>query len=201
MSDPELLIEQQLDDLLAQPDFDGMDPRIFQRADKQINLKHHYIRSRLIEIYGPHGWSEEDLELKCIRDHRDERSGETIVAYMARQRLTVYPAGGDPRSFDGGGAWGTAMGGGGQNGTGRTVWDMHSDALNGARSVAFCRAAKSLGPQFGLSFYDDDPTAFQVRYCLPRDIQRQLAEERNKAEQLELKGHFTTDPDSETLSH
>lgn len=50
------------------------------------------------------------------------------------------------------------------------LWDMQSDAMNGALSVAFLRATKNLGNAFGQSLYDDeDPAAgrVRVRHFLP----------------------------------
>lgn len=182
MDNSERLFEQQVDELLKPFDPFGNDElveAIVKRdTDRQINLHHAYIRARLIEIFGPFGWGEQDLELTRV-GQGEELNKRMSVAYMARQRLIIRNPDGSVRTFfDGAGAWGTQR----EIGDNKSLWDLHSDCMNGARSVAFCRAAKNLGTQFGLSFYTDDRETIRVRYSLPRDILRQ----EDTPEQLDL---------------
>lgn len=197
MHNLEQLIEWQQEELHKPFDFQNTAEHVIERvSDKQINLRQEYVRARLIEIYGHHGWSEQDLELSEVENSKDEQ-GFYTVAYRARQRLIVYPPElkGGSRSFDGAGAWGRAS----SKANRVSVWELHSDVINGARSVAFCRAAKSLGTQFGLSFYSNDATAFKVRYSLPLRFLKEQAEMNTKAEQLDLTSQRVPDPDEDDL--
>ncbi len=139
-----------------------------EEKDGQYRLRHRYIRARLTQIYGFNGWGEQDLELTLIHENTDKSTGETVVASRARQRLIIRNPDGSVRtSYDGAGSWGTAA----TRSKRAAVWEIHSDAMNGARSVAFCRAAMSLGQQFGLSLYTEngahDQGEFTVGYSLP----------------------------------
>jgi hypothetical protein len=149
---------------LLHPLEDG--PHIQQDASGKRRLRHEYIRARLIQIFGFNGWGEQDLELTPIYEGK-EKTGWVTVAYRARQRLIIRNPDGSVRTFfDGAGAWGSAS----SNSNRLTLWEVHSDAMNGARSVAFCRAAMSLGTQFGLSLYAEHPETAIVGYSLPHQV-------------------------------
>jgi hypothetical protein len=195
MNDPGKLTQRQYEELLKpfeQFENDDLIEAITKRDnDRQINLHHTYIRARLIEIFGPFGWGEQDLELTEVGQGR-ELNNNMAVAYRARQRLIIRNSDGSVRTFfDGAGAWGTQR----EIHNPKSLWDLHSDCMNGARSVAFCRAAKNLGTQFGLSFYTDDRETIKVRYSLPHRILQEQAEMDAKAEQLDLDEHYTPNPD------
>lgn len=136
-----------------------------RESDGQRQLPHHYVRGRLQEIFGPLGWSEQTLELSEIPLGNSDIY--KAVAYRAQVRVIVRNPDGTPGAFwDGAGAWGIER----KKDNPQPVWEMHSDARNGALSVAFCRATKNLGNAFGLALYDDeDPTAgrVRVRHFLP----------------------------------
>lgn len=147
----------QIHELIQPMDAESVD--LFRRAsDNQVNLRHEHVRRRLIEIYGFDGWGEQHLGHEKIHESKS-REGFYTVAYTAQVRLILrFPDGSVRTFFDGAGAWGRSA----DDKNRINVWDLHSDALNGARSVAFCRAAKSLGPQFGLGLYSKDPENFTV---------------------------------------
>jgi hypothetical protein len=200
MDTPERLIERQIEsrqieELLKPFETFGNDDLIEaivkRDNDKQINLHHAYLRARLIEIFGPFGWGEQDLELTRV-GQGEEQYGNMAIAYRARQRLIIRKPDGSVRTFfDGAGAWGTQR----EVRDQKSLWDLHSDCMNGARSVAFARAAKNLGTQFGLSFYTDDRESIKVRYSLPHQILQEQEEMDMKPDQLELNDSFTPDPD------
>lgn len=155
-------------------------------TDQQINLHHAYLRARLNEIFGFLGWGEQDLELTQI-GQGEELDKRMSVAYRARQRLIIRNPDGSVRTFyDGAGAWGTRR----EIGSHKSLWDLHSDCMNGARSVAFARAAKNLGTQFGLSFYTDDRESIEVRYSIPHQIVQLHDEMGANADQLPLDGNI-----------
>jgi hypothetical protein len=148
------------------------------RKDNQRNLRHEYVRLRLNEIFGHTGWSEQNLELveieKCV-----DKEGWWTYAYRARQRLIIHRPDGD-RTYDGAGAWGTRA----SFVNKLEKWEVCSDAMNGAQSIALCRATKSLGTQFGLALYADDPEAFPARHSLP--YEEYLHQHSDNIEQPEL---------------
>lgn len=144
-------------------------PHIEERGGKKW-LRHEYIRARLNEICGPFGWGEQDLiRPNRIYDEVERRGKEEyrVVAYEAWQRLILRRSDGAVQTFyDGYGIWGASFSMGKQ----MTIWDMYSDVANGARSVALCRAAMSLGESFGLSFYADGLETSKVRFSLPHGV-------------------------------
>lgn len=153
---------------LSKPlDTDGIGEHIRVRKDDQKNLRHEYIRLRLNEIYGHNGWSEQNLELEEI-ERNVNKEGWWTFAYRARQRLIIHHPDGD-RTYDGAGAWGKQA----NFVNCLEKWEVCSDAMNGAQSIALCRAAKSLGTQFGLSFYADNPSEFQMQESLPHQAFRE----------------------------
>lgn len=158
----------------------------------KLRLRHEYIRARLTQIFGFNGWGEQNL--KAWEVHRStDRTGETVVAYGAQQRLILRNDDGSVRNFfDGTGAWGLA-------GKGIPVWEMHSDAMNGACSVALCRAVMNLGPQFGLSLYAEDPATAVVGYSLPHQPLSHLygAKDADDGTPDEGSMQYTEDPDKE----
>lgn len=153
---------------LSKPlDIDGIHEHIRVRKDNQRNFRHEYVRLRLSEIYGHNGWSEQNLELEEIERNVD-KEGWWTFAYRARQRLIIHHPEGD-RTYDGAGAWGTRA----SFVKCLEKWEVCSDAMNGAQSIALCRAAKSLGTQFGLSFYADNPAEFVMGESLPQQALRE----------------------------
>jgi hypothetical protein len=132
-------------------------------SDGQKLVPHEYVRARLSEIFGPLGWSEQTLELTEVGSST-ERNGSMYVAYRARVRVIIRNNDGTPGAFwDGAGSWGTSRGARDP----KSLAELHSDSMNGALSVAFLRATKNLGPQFGLSLYSQDRPVFNPRYYLP----------------------------------
>jgi hypothetical protein len=141
-------------------------PHLLREKSGKLRLHHAYIRARLTQIFGFNGWGEQNLGLNKIVDESD-RHGERLVAYAAQIRLIIRNDDGSVRNFfDGAGAWGVAC----PHDRRAIIWEMHSDAMNGASTVALCRAVINLGEQFGLSIYStngDDPYRFGVGYSLP----------------------------------
>lgn len=139
------------------------------QPDGLSRLKQHDVRRRLTQIFGPTGWGEENLSLRCISSTKDERSGLTVIIYEARVRLHIRDGrGGSLTFFDGVGIFdGTQRPV--KRGTLETVVQAHHNVANAACSAAFVRAASSLGDQFGLSFYgeDHDPRHSYVGHSLP----------------------------------
>lgn len=137
------------------------DPSIIEtrKSDEQQVVPHDYVRGRLSEIFGPLGWSEQTLELTEVPTGDDGRADSRFIAYRARVRVTIHPHGKPVAYWDGAGAWGQgrSVRDKTQNQTHTAIWDLHSDCMNGALSVAFLRATKNLGNQFGLCLYSSDP--------------------------------------------
>jgi hypothetical protein len=156
------LSDAQIQALLEPFDYGGIVEK--RESDGQLLVRHEYARARLSEIFGPLGWSEQTLELTEVPTGDDGQSVNKYVAYRARVRVTIHPNGAPAAYWDGAGAWGQ----------GRDVrekktyiWDLHSDCMNGALSVAFLRATKNLGAQFGLPLYSQDRPVFNARFYLP----------------------------------
>ena len=137
------------------------------RSDGQKRVSHEFVRHLLNKIYGHHGWSEVNLELREIVNARD-KLGFYSIGYMARQRLTIHTVQGD-RFYDGAGAWGCTA----DDKNRMPLWDLVSDAANGAQSVALSRATKSLGTRFGLALYADNPDTFPTGHSLPHQALRE----------------------------
>lgn len=132
-------------------------------SDGQKMVRHEYVRARLTEIFGPLGWCEQTLELTEVGTS-SERNGSMYVAYRARVRVIIRNPDGTPGAFwDGAGSWGVSRGARDP----KSLAELHSDCMNGALSVAFLRATKNLGPQFGLPLYSEDRPVFNPRYYLP----------------------------------
>lgn len=129
-------------------------------------LKQEDVRRRLTQIFGPTGWGEENLSLRCISSNKDERSGLTVIIYEARVRLHIRDGhGGSLTFFDGVGIFdGTQRPV--KRGVLETVVQAHHNVANAACSAAFVRAAASLGDQFGLSLYSDNPGQPYVGHTL-----------------------------------
>jgi hypothetical protein len=173
MREPDRLSDAQIEELLKPLDAAVIRQR---KSDEQDILPHEYVRARLSEIFGPLGWSEQTLELTqvfagpndmAVTRHPGDAASTRYVAYRARVRVIIHNPDGSTRAFwDGAGAWG--QGRSMRNDSNR-IWDLHSDCMNGALSVAFLRATKSLGNQFGLCLYskEEDRERFQVRHYLP----------------------------------
>lgn len=163
-----------------------------RKSDGQKIVPHEYVRARLSEVFGPLGWSEQTLELTEVPTGDDGKHDSRYVAYRARVRVTVHPHGTPVAYWDGAGAWGQGRTMRGHDKT--AIWDLHSDCMNGALSVAFLRATKNLGPQFGLPLYSDGRPIFTPRFYLPY-----LADDPEKEEKPpELP---ILDPDQETGDH
>lgn len=173
---------------LSKPlDISTITEHIKKRGDGQINLRHEYVRHLLNYFYGHHGWSEENLELREVINIKD-RQGWYSIGYMARQRLIIHMKGEPDRVYDGAGAWGQTA-----DSVNRTpVWDLVSDVVNGAQSVALCRAAKSLGTRFGLAFYADNPDKFPTVHSLPHQALRARLDAEAEPE---VPTQYTIDPD------
>ena len=143
-------------------------PHLLREKSGKLRLHHGYIRARLTQIFGFNGWGEQTLSLNRLRDDVD-KSGEIVVAYAAQVRLIIRNDDGSVRNFsDGAGAWGVAHQG--SKTAPPPIWEMHSDAMNGALTVGLCRAVINFGEQFGLSIYrtnGEEPVAFAVGYSLP----------------------------------
>lgn len=156
----------QVEALLKPYDFNLTELR---QSDGQKIVPHEWVRARLTEIFGPTGWSEQILELREIDLGRDfgrnfKEAGYVAVAYTSQVRVTIRNPDGSLATFwDGAGAWGVER----DDKSRIPIWEMHSDCRNGALSVAFLRATKNLGPQFGLSLYSQDRPSFNPRYYLP----------------------------------
>ena len=131
------LSHAQIQELLKPFDDRIVEPR---KSDGQKVVPHDYVRGRLSEIFGPLGWSEQQLELTQvatgadgIADARyvDSDSVMRYIAYRARVRLIIHNPDGSTRTFwDGAGAWG--QGRTVRDNDQRAIWDLHSDAMNGA---------------------------------------------------------------------
>jgi len=103
---------------------------------------HHAIREAN-RIFGFDGWSSETVDIKLIVD----RGGDyTIVAYMARVRITVYAG---ERTL-------IREGVGTGHGKDRDAGQAHEKAAKEAESDAQKRALRHFGDQFGLALYDKD---------------------------------------------
>lgn len=179
------LSKKQINRLLAFFDYDIVENR---KSDGQRQLPHQYVRAALSEIFGPLGWSEQTISLTEINLGRQD--GFAAVAYKAQVRLLVHPNGPPGAFWDGGGAWGLQR----SDRTPEPVWEMHSDCMNGALSVALCRATKNLGNAFGLSLYDEPDDGYtRVRRFLPY--------EEDDPEPDKEPTQYTLDPDQETGDH
>lgn len=162
-------------------------------SDGQRILPHHWVRARLSEIFGPLGWSEQTLELTEVPAGDGGRL--KFLAYRARVRVIIRNPDGSPGAFwDGSGAWGQGRD---LREAGPTaIWDLHSDCMNGALSVAFLRATKNLGNAFGLSLYDDDaPDAGRVR------VRHFLPYAADETEEEKEPTQYTLDLDEEAGDH
>lgn len=195
MSDNHALKDEQIKELLEPFDLNIVGHR---ESDSQLVVPHDYVRGRLSEIFGPLGWSEQTLELTEVPTGDDGRADSRYVAYRARVRVIIRNPDGTPGAFwDGAGAWGQ----------GRTmrdkaktaIWDLHSDCMNGALSVAFLRATKNLGNQFGLCLYgpDREHPGFTVRYFLTHPIPHEYPAGDTDGTQPELDMGYTQDPETE----
>jgi hypothetical protein len=166
-----------------------------RESDNQLIVPHDYVRARLSEIFGPLGWSEQTLELTEVPTGDDGKSFNRYVAYRARVRIIIRNPDGTPGAFwDGAGAWGQ-----GREARDKTaIWDLHSDCMNGALSVAFLRATKNLGNQFGLTLYSTARSSpeFPVRYFLTHPLP-QPVEDTGDDEQLETDMQYIPDPETE----
>lgn len=132
------------------------------RYDGQKQVPHEYVRLLLNRIYGHGGWSEKTLEMTQIVKRTDS-DGWFEVGYSARVRLIIHGKDGNDRIYDGAGAWGVRV----EPRNHTPEWELTSDAMNGALSVALSRASKSLGTRFGLALYARDPDSFPVEHSLP----------------------------------
>lgn len=175
------------------------DEEIIEKRDNdgQLIVPHDYVRARLSEIFGPLGWSEQHLELTEIPTGEDGRSDTRFVAYRARVRVIIRNPDGSPGAFwDGAGAWGQGRSMRGKAPT--AIWELHSDCMNGALSVAFLRATKNLGNQFGLGLYSPErPRGFTVRYFLTHPIPHEYPAGDVDGEQPELSLDYIPDPEEE----
>lgn len=189
-----------LSDAQIQALLEMFDEEIVQKrgSDNQLIVPHDYVRARLGEIFGPLGWSEQHLEVTEVPTGDDGRSDSRYIAYRARVRIIIRNPDGTPGAFwDGAGAWGQ----------GRTmrdkaktaIWDLHSDCMNGALSVAFLRATKNLGNQFGLGLYspEREGPGFTVRYFLTHSIPHEYPAGDIDGAQQQLDMGYTADPDQE----
>lgn len=164
-------------------------------SDEQLVVAHDYVRGRLSEIFGPLGWSEQTLELTQVYTGDGSREDTTYAAYRARVRVTIHPHGTPAAFWDGAGAYGQ----------GRSVlkretakiWDLHSDVMNGALSVAFLRATKNLGNQFGLCLYRGErESGYIVQEFIPYPPPGEVPDGLD-AEQQQLDMGYTPDPEAE----
>lgn len=155
-----VLNKQQLDALLEPFDYGIVEKR---ESDGQKIVPHEYVRARLSEIFGPLGWSDQTLELTEVPAGDGGRL--KFLAYRARVRVTIHPQGTPAAVWDGAGAWG--QGRDLREAGPMAIWDLHSDCMNGALTVAFLRATKNLGAQFGLTLYSQDYPVFTPRFYLP----------------------------------
>jgi hypothetical protein len=147
---------------LLEPLADG--PWIQKENSGKVRLRHEYVRAQLTRIFGFNGWGMQNLGLNLIADIFDSSSGERVVIYGAQTRLILRNDDGSTRNFfDGSGAWHSVSTRSKQVALG----ELHSDAMNGAASVALCRAVINLGEQFGLTFYTDNLPTATVGYSLP----------------------------------
>lgn len=163
-----------------------------RESDSQRIVPHDYVRGRLSEIFGPLGWSEQTLELTEVP------AGDAVkfkyVAYRARVRVTIHPHGTPVAYWDGAGAWGAGRDL--REAAPMTIWELHSDCMNGALSVAFLRATKNLGNQFGLCLYGPDPE--HPGYTVRKFLSHPAPPEDEDVEQPQLDlPQYTEDPDQE----
>lgn len=195
----------QIEELLKPFDESIVEPR---KSDGQKVVPHDYVRGRLSEIFGPLGWSEQQLELTQvatgadgIADARyvDADSVMRYVAYRARVRLIIHNPDGSTRTFwDGAGAWG--QGRSVRDNDQRAIWDLHSDCMNGALTVAFVRATKNLGNQFGLSLYTSDAVerpGYRVRHFLTHPEPEETPADADDGQQQEINLGHIQDSDTE----
>jgi hypothetical protein len=185
----------QIEELLKPFNHDIVETR---KNDEQKVVPHDYVRGRLSEIFGPLGWSEQTLELTEVPSGDTVSPGLRSVAYRARVRLIVHNPDGSTRAFwDGAGAWGQSRSLRGN--TPMAIWDLHSDCMNGALSVAFARASKNLGNQFGLCLYTSDSIerpGYRIRQYLTHPAPEELPDDADTGQQ-EINLGYTEDPDAE----
>jgi hypothetical protein len=165
-----------------------------RESDEQLIVFHDYVRARLSEIFGPLGWSEQHLEVTEVPAGDGGRL--KFLAYRARVRVTIHPHGTPVAYWDGAGAWGQGRD---LRESGPTsIWDLHSDCMNGALSVAFLRATKNLGHAFGLFLYARNrhqPTYEITRFLNQPDPSEYGA--KSDTDQQEFDMDYTPDPDEE----
>lgn len=158
---------EQAKELLQQLDVD----KVVDKGNRRI-LHHWHVRRTLLRVFGPTGWGEQDLADPYQMEDKQENFGKEgtfrTLIYRARQRLIIRrPDGAVQTFFDGVGVWGKAYR---LTQDSPPEWELHNDAINGARSVALARAAISLGDQGGLGIYAVDEPDFTVGYFIPHQV-------------------------------
>jgi hypothetical protein len=166
MTEERGLTEQQVRELL-QP---MQRERVHVDHEGLSRLKHHDVRRRLTQIFGPVGWSEENRSIECIAQYKEpagrNRPEIHVVVYRAVVRLHIRDGRGGSLAFwDGVGVFDGSQSSV-KRGSVESVPQTHHTVANGACSVAFLRAAISLGDQFGLSLYTDAPGEPYVGHTL-----------------------------------
>lgn len=109
-----------------------------------------YVRSRLLDIFGPFGFDTETTELTCLGEEALE-NGKFTVGYRSTVKLTVYDQDGDEPGHAAirvGSGFGTA--------TDKSRIAAHEKALKEAETDALKRAACQLGNNLGLALYDKE---------------------------------------------
>ena len=127
----------------------GVNPSRVRRDPRGMaHLEQWDVRAHLNRLFGFGGWDMEVTRL-ALAFETERAAGRYDVCYTASVRLTV-------RGRDGGACcYEDAATGFGAN---QSRGDAHDLALKSAVSTAMKRAATSLGDQFGLSLYRDDPS-------------------------------------------
>lgn len=97
-------------------------------------------------IFGFDAWDRETVELRQLGEPR-EVDAKWRVAYMARVRIKVYTADGEPTIREGCGYG---------SGIDRDLGSAHESALKEAETDAMKRGLMTFGNPFGLALYDKD---------------------------------------------
>ncbi|WP_304455906.1 Rad52/Rad22 family DNA repair protein [Nocardiopsis sp. YSL2] len=119
-----------------------------QRHRNNSHLEGWDVRRTLTRIFGFGGWSDQTLELTCIREHADRIDGDIRwwVVYRAQVRLIIRTTDGRVLSW-----WDdTAVGDASKQ---VTAGQAHDLASKSAVTQALKRCAANLGDQLGLSLY------------------------------------------------
>ncbi len=148
------LTDEQIRELLK-----PLDPiHVYFDRDGLRRVKVQYVRMRLTQIFGFTGWGEEIISNALVDEYKEPRTGQSVVTFRAHVRLHIHPPRGRSTFFDGVGVFEGGQGGGPDNKRGRVLSVAQTKHMvsMGASSFALCRAALSLGDQFGGALHLDE---------------------------------------------